>query len=236
MAETPASFTRVKQSAWRVGQNAQSSEEPAVARGPSRIEGAVKRGADIVVAALAIFALLPAFVLVALAIKLTSPGAVLFRQVREGRQGRLIRVFKFRTMCVDQEDASGIHQTIHADARTTPVGRFLRAASIDELPQLLNVILGDMSLVGPRPHVPGMLAAGRPYDELVPYYHDRRLMRPGITGWAQANGLRGPTVNAAKAIARIDHDLYYIENFSLWLDFRIIVMTLRHEFLGGSGV
>lgn len=234
MTETPVSLSDVKQSAWRVGRSMQPSTQ--FARGPSLVERGVKRGFDIVVASLGIFALLPLFVLVALAIKLTSPGPVLFRQVREGERGRLIRIFKFRTMRIDQQDSSGVRQTLYADSRVTGLGRFLRAASIDELPQLVNVVLGDMSLVGPRPHVPGMLAAGRRYDELVPYYHQRRLMRPGVTGWAQANGLRGPTTDAASAIARIDHDLYYIENFSLWLDLKILAMTLRHEFLGGSGV
>jgi lipopolysaccharide/colanic/teichoic acid biosynthesis glycosyltransferase len=118
----------------------------------------------------------------------------------------------------------------------TPVGRFLRRTSLDELPQLVNVIVGDMSLVGPRPHVEGMLAAGVDYAELVPYYNLRHVMRPGLSGWAQANGLRGPTDSAEAARARIDHDVAYIQNFSIWLDLKIIWLTLVKEFVTGSGV
>jgi lipopolysaccharide/colanic/teichoic acid biosynthesis glycosyltransferase len=145
-------------------------------------------------------------------------------------------MLKFRTMFVDAGDASGIVQTTANDSRVTPLGRFLRAKSIDELPQLFNVLVGDMSIVGPRPHVEGMLAGGRPYEELVPYYRLRHHMRPGLSGWAQANGLRGPTTDAAVAKARIDHDLAYIQNFSLMLDAEIIVLTIKREFFTGTGV
>jgi lipopolysaccharide/colanic/teichoic acid biosynthesis glycosyltransferase len=145
-------------------------------------------------------------------------------------------MLKFRTMYDDHADPTGQAQTRPDDERITPVGRLLRRTSIDELPQLINVITGDMSLVGPRPHVAGMLAAGIDYAELVPYYNLRHTMRPGLSGWAQANGLRGPTDSAEIARARIDHDIAYIQNFSIWLDLKIIWLTLVKEFVTGSGV
>jgi lipopolysaccharide/colanic/teichoic acid biosynthesis glycosyltransferase len=132
-------------------------------------------------------------------------------------------------------DRSGTQQTMKGDARVTPIGRFLRNTSLDELPQLLNVIRGDMSLVGPRPHVPGMLSAGFLYEDLVPYYFQRHIVRPGITGLAQVHGCRGSTRQADEAITRVDYDLEYIETWSLWLDIKIMLRTLRQEFLSGTG-
>jgi lipopolysaccharide/colanic/teichoic acid biosynthesis glycosyltransferase len=196
----------------------------------------VKRLIDIVLASLALLVLAPLLVLTALAVKLTSKGPIFFRQRRPGLRGRPFEMLKFRTMYVEAGDASGIRQTTANDSRVTPLGRFLRAKSVDELPQLINVLRGDMSIVGPRPHVEGMLAGGVPYEELVPYYKLRYEMRPGLSGWAQANGLRGPTHDAAVARARIDHDLAYIQNFSLLLDLKIILLTVQREFLTGNGV
>ena len=194
-----------------------------------------KRVFDVTVAALALVFLLPLFAVIAAAIKLESKGPVFFRQPRQGRHGKLFATYKFRSMRVAEGDASGIAQTVFGDPRRTRVGALLRRTSIDELPQLFNVLLGEMSIVGPRPHVPGMRAGGLAYDELVPYY-DRRLdMLPGITGWAQANGLRGSTIDAGRARARIDHDIAYIQNFSIWLDLRIIGLTVAREFIGGTG-
>jgi lipopolysaccharide/colanic/teichoic acid biosynthesis glycosyltransferase len=138
-------------------------------------------------------------------------------------------------MHVHLGDATGTRQTTDCDPRVTPVGRFLRTTSLDELPQLINVLVGDMSLVGPRPHVPGMLAAERLYEDLIPYYFHRHLVRPGITGLAQVSGCRGSTVQADAAMDRIDYDLAYIEKWSLWLDIRIILLTVRREFMGGNG-
>jgi exopolysaccharide biosynthesis polyprenyl glycosylphosphotransferase len=192
-----------------------------------------KRVLDVVGATVGLVLLAPLFVLVSLAIKLTSPGPVLFRQKREGLKGEVFDALKFRSMAVTLGDASGISQTVKNDPRVTPVGRFIRRTSIDELPQLLNVLKGEMSLVGPRPHVPGMMAAGRPYRELVSYYDRRLEMLPGITGWAQVNGLRGETRNPSKARERIDHDLAYIQNFSIWLDLKILALTIAREFLTG---
>lgn len=196
---------------------------------------ALKRFLDIGLALMALLALALPLLGVAVAIKLTSTGPVLFTQWRPGLRGRPFKVFKFRTMYTEQEDRSGVTQTRPDDARVTPLGRFLRQKNIDELPQLINVLMGDMSIIGPRPHVANMLAAGRDYRELVPYYDLRLAMRPGLSGWAQAHGLRGPTDDADRARARIDHDIAYIQNFSIALDIWIILMTVRRECFSGSG-
>ncbi len=180
--------------------------------------------------------LTPGFLLIALAIKTTSRGPVFFRQPRYGLDSRTFEILKFRTMYTQAADPTGVQQTRSGDPRITRLGHFLRKSSLDELPQLWNVIRGDMALVGPRPHVPGMLAGGRPYEELVPYYFDRHRMRAGITGLAQVNGLRGSTEDAAIAKARIDQDLEYIRSWSLVLDVKILWETARREFLSGSGI
>jgi lipopolysaccharide/colanic/teichoic acid biosynthesis glycosyltransferase len=133
-------------------------------------------------------------------------------------------------------DRAGTQQTTRHDPRITSVGRMLRSTSLDELPQLFNVLKGNMSLVGPRPHVPGMLAGGVLYEHLVPYYFQRHTVRPGITGLAQVMGCRGETVQPGDAIARIDYDLEYIESWSPWTDIKIIVKTCKREFLSGHGI
>jgi lipopolysaccharide/colanic/teichoic acid biosynthesis glycosyltransferase len=216
---------------WLVGQ-----PKPTLASANRNWQLLAKRVTDIFGASLALAFLMPLLVLVALAIKLTSRGPVLYLQRREGQYGELFTIFKFRSMRMEDCDQSGITQAQGDDPRVTPLGRFLRRTSIDELPQLVNVVLGHMSLVGPRPHVPNMKAAGKSYRELVPYYQDRLTMRPGISGWAQVNGFRGPTSEASRAIGRIDHDIAYIQNFSLFLDVKIVIDTIRCEFLQGSGV
>lgn len=198
-------------------------------------ESMAKRALDVVLSGLGLLALLPLLVIVAVLIKLESPGPVFFRQKREGINGTLFSVYKFRSMRTELGDASGVAQTVSGDPRVTPIGRFLRKTSIDELPQLINVLVGDMSLVGPRPHVPGMLAGGIQYRELVTYYDDRHRVRPGITGWAQVNGLRGSTVDRRVATARIDYDLAYIDNWSLVLDVKILFLTVWREFTRGTG-
>lgn len=195
-----------------------------------------KRVLDVLLSALAIVALSPLLAVVAIAIRLTSPGQVLFRQQRIGLGGQAFEVLKFRTMSAERCDTTGVSQTVVGDSRVTPLGRFLRATSIDELPQLFNILLGDMSIVGPRPMVEGQLAAGRNYRELVPYYDFRFTMKPGLTGWAQCHGLRGPTDDADRAIARIEYDCAYIQNFSLWLDIRVIWQTVVREFVTGTGL
>jgi len=195
-----------------------------------------KRAFDVVCAGLALVILSPLLLAVAVAIKATSRGPVLFTQYRYGRMNKRFRIFKFRTMHVQMSDKSGVTQTVGDDPRVTLVGRILRRTSIDELPQLINVLIGDMSLVGPRPHVPGMKAASVRYEDLVPYYFQRHNIRPGITGLAQVNGCRGSTALAAAAVSRVDYDLEYIECWSLWLDIKIILRTVRHEFFSGTGI
>lgn len=195
-----------------------------------------KRCFDIVGATLGLLVLLPVLVMIALSIRLGSPGPILFRQQRTGRDGRPFAMLKFRTMYTHASDHGGTKQARAGDDRITPIGRLLRSKSLDELPQLVNVLNGTMSIVGPRPHVPGMLAAGVTYESLVPYYPLRQAMTPGITGWAQVNGLRGPTTERGLAVARVDHDLAYIQNFSMGLDLKIILITLWRELTVGTGV
>ena len=194
----------------------------------------VKRVFDVSTASLALLVLLPLLLGIGLVIAATSRGPIAFTQLRTGFNGQPFRILKFRTMFADRGDATGLTQTTPEDGRVTPVGRLLRRTGLDELPQLVNVIAGQMSIVGPRPHPVRMLAADTDYDQLVPYYAMRHQMRPGITGWAQAHGLRGPTENAQRARARIDHDIAYIQNFSIRLDLKIIWLTLWREVLRGG--
>ncbi|WP_244534631.1 sugar transferase [Hyphomicrobium sp. CS1GBMeth3] len=199
------------------------------------IAHAIKRATDIFVSSALLLALSPVLAAVALAIKLTSSGPIFFRQQRYGLNSDLFPILKFRTMYVGDMDVTGVKQTRDADPRVTPLGRFLRRTNLDELPQLINVLRGDMSLVGPRPHVPGMLAGGMPYEMLVPTYFERHRMRPGMTGLAQINELRGSTTDAKFARARIAYDIAYTENWSLLLDLRILWTTFRTEVLRGTG-
>lgn len=194
-----------------------------------------KRVVDLVIAGAALVSLLPLLALVALLVKATSRGPVFFRQQREGFAGHPFEILKFRSMRTDAGDPTGIKQTVDNDPRVTWIGRLIRRTSIDELPQLINVLRGEMSLVGPRPHVPGMMAMGVPYRELVPYYDLRLQVLPGLTGWAQVNGLRGEITSERMARARVDHDLAYVRHRSLWLDARIIARTILSELRGGSG-
>jgi len=194
-----------------------------------------KRVFDIVVAGLALLLLAPAFLLIAIAIKRSSPGPVFFCQDRYGLNGDLFCVYKFRTMRSDDEDQTGVRQTVKDDPRVTRIGRLLRRTSFDELPQLLNILKGEMSVVGPRPHVPGMLAAGVLYEEFDPRYMGRHVVKPGLTGMAQVNGFRGETTSAEAARGRLEHDLEYIRRQSLPLDIAITARTFWTEFVSGSG-
>ncbi|WP_119422666.1 undecaprenyl-phosphate glucose phosphotransferase [Desertibaculum subflavum] len=169
---------------------------------------------------------LPMLIIAAL-IRLDSRGPVFFVQDRYGFNNTTIRVLKFRTMHADREDRSGAQQTVRGDPRVTRVGRILRATSLDELPQLFNVLRGDMSLIGPRAHALKMKAAGILYDEAVEEYFMRHRVRPGLTGWAQVHGLRGETDTLEKARRRVEFDLWYIENWSLALDLAIVFATVR---------
>ncbi len=185
----------------------------------------VKSAFDRIVAAGLIFALAPVMIGVALAVKLTSKGPVLFRQKRYGFNNELIEVFKFRSMYVDQGDASAAKLVTKDDPRVTPVGRFIRKTSLDELPQLFNVLKGNLSLVGPRPHALQAKAANTLYDQVVDGYFARHKVKPGITGWAQINGWRGETDTSEKIQKRVEHDLHYIENWSIRFDLKILVST-----------
>jgi Undecaprenyl-phosphate glucose phosphotransferase len=180
---------------------------------------------DKVIAALAIMVLSPVMAAVALAIKLDSKGPVLFRQKRYGFNNELIEVYKFRSMHVESCDADARKLVTRDDPRVTRVGRFIRRTSLDELPQLFNVLEGGLSLVGPRPHATQAKARDKLYDEVVEGYYARHKMKPGITGWAQVNGWRGETDTPEKIQRRVEHDLYYIENWSLFLDLYILAKT-----------
>jgi Undecaprenyl-phosphate glucose phosphotransferase len=168
----------------------------------------------------------PMMAIIALLIRLESPGPVLFVQARFGFNNKPIRVLKFRTMYADLGDVSGAQRTVPGDPRVTRVGRVLRSLSLDELPQLINVLRGEMSLVGPRPHAVTMKAGDRLYSEAVAGYLERHRVKPGMTGWAQVNGLRGEIDTLAKARARVHCDLFYIERWSVWLDVKILALTL----------
>jgi undecaprenyl-phosphate galactose phosphotransferase/putative colanic acid biosynthesis UDP-glucose lipid carrier transferase len=187
----------------------------------SSSELSLKRALDLVLASTLLIALLPLLLLVAVLIKLESPGPVIFSQRRKGFSGREFRIFKFRTMKV-LEDGHVIPQTRRNDPRVTRVGRILRATSIDELPQLLNVLRGHMSLVGPRPHA---VAHDDGYSKVIAKYAFRQHVKPGLTGWAQVNGFRGETARIELMERRVDCDLWYIKNWSFWLDLRILVLT-----------
>ncbi len=195
----------------------------------------LKRVFDFALAFFAIVVFMPLLAAIALAIRFSGDGPVLFRQVRRGAHGTSFELLKFRTMRLEDCDAAGTAQAEERDPRVTRFGAWLRRTSLDELPQLFNILRGEMSFCGPRPHVPGQLAAGRPYREVVPYYDLRHAVTPGLTGWAQANGFRGSTREAARAKARVDHDIAYIQNASIWLDLKIIARTARQEFLSGNG-
>jgi Undecaprenyl-phosphate glucose phosphotransferase len=185
----------------------------------------VKSIEDKVIAALALLFLSPVMLLVAIAIKLDSRGPVLFKQRRFGFNNELIEVYKFRSMFADKTDQTASKLVTKNDPRVTRVGRIIRKTSLDELPQLFNVLKGELSLVGPRPHATHAKAQDRLYTEVVDGYFARHKVKPGITGWAQVNGWRGETDTTEKIQRRVEHDLYYIENWSLFLDLYILLKT-----------
>jgi putative colanic acid biosynthesis UDP-glucose lipid carrier transferase len=183
----------------------------------------IKRASDIVIGAVILLTLAPLMLMIALAVRLSSPGPVIFRQRRYGLYGEEIIVYKFRSMTV-AEDSEHVVQARKDDQRVTKIGAFLRRTSLDELPQFINVLQGRMSIVGPRPHA---VAHNEQYRKLIKGYMLRHKVKPGITGWAQVNGLRGETATLDRMEARIQHDLDYLRNWSLWLDLWIILKTVK---------
>lgn len=186
-----------------------------------------KRSFDLLFSLSVLILLSPVFIIIALAIKLTSPGPVLFKQDRYGLDGRPIGVYKFRSMRV-MENSDKVVQATKNDNRITPVGNFLRRTSLDELPQFFNVLIGNMSVVGPRPHA---VAHNEEYRKLVDYYMLRHKVKPGITGWAQINGWRGETDTIDKMEKRVEYDLQYIRNWSLAWDIKIVFLTIFKGFI-----
>jgi putative colanic acid biosynthesis UDP-glucose lipid carrier transferase len=193
------------------------------------VDGLIKRLSDIVIGAVIQLMLLPIMLVIAIAVKLSSPGPIIFRQRRYGLYGEEIIVYKFRSMRVT-EDGAKVTQATKNDARVTPIGAFLRRSSLDELPQFINVLQGRMSIVGPRPHA---VAHNEQYRKLIKGYMLRHKVKPGITGWAQVNGMRGETETLDKMEARIHYDLDYVRKWSLWLDlwiiFRTVAVVLKRE-------
>jgi len=188
----------------------------------TEVQRLVKRITDVIVASLALVFFLPVMAIAAVAIKLDSPGPVVFRQIRKGFNGKQFHILKFRTMTV-QENGPSVVQATRDDSRVTTIGRLLRSSSIDELPQLWNVLKGDMSLIGPRPHA---LAHDNHFESLLSDYAFRHHVKPGITGWAQCNGARGAMPSIEHTVERVKLDLWYINNWSLWLDLLILIKTI----------
>jgi putative colanic acid biosynthesis UDP-glucose lipid carrier transferase len=191
------------------------------------IQNLIKRTEDIVVSSIILCLIAPVLLTVGMCVKFTSKGPVLFKQDRYGLSGQKIKVWKFRSMSV-MENSDVVTQATKGDARITPVGAFIRRTSLDELPQFFNVLLGDMSVVGPRPHA---VLHNEEYRSKVDYYMLRHKVKPGITGWAQINGWRGETDTLDKMEKRVEFDLQYIKHWSVWFDIKIIFLTIFKGFI-----
>jgi exopolysaccharide biosynthesis polyprenyl glycosylphosphotransferase len=187
----------------------------------SALNSALKRTVDIIGAIVGLLLTGPMMLILAWIIKRESPGPVIYKQVRTGRYGRPFTIYKLRSMRLDAE-TSGAQWAVSGDPRRLKIGAFMRETNLDELPQFWNVLIGDMSLVGPRPERPELI---KKFEMEIPHYNPRHEVRPGITGWAQVNGLRGNT----SLVDRIKYDLYYIENWSAWFDFQILLLTFRRN-------
>jgi putative colanic acid biosynthesis UDP-glucose lipid carrier transferase len=188
----------------------------------------VKRLEDVLLSSLILLLISPLMIVIAAAVKVSSPGPVIFKQQRYGLNGALVEVWKFRSMTVC-ENGEYVPQAKKNDARITPLGAFLRKTSLDELPQFINVLQGRMSVVGPRPHA---VSHNEAYRKLIKGYMLRHKVNPGITGWAQVNGWRGETDTLDKMQRRVEYDLHYIRNWSLWLDLKIVILTVFRGFVG----
>lgn len=195
-----------------------------------------KRGSDVALSSLALVALSPVFVAIAAAVRFSGPGPVFYRQLRHGRDFELFEIIKFRTMSVCDRNGSLIRQTRRNDTRISRFGQFLRRTSLDELPQLFNVMAGDMSLVGPRPHAPYTVIDDTCFETLAmrPAYRSRYSVRPGITGIAQVSGCRGPMWTQQAAIRRLELDVEYVQQQSFLLDIKILARTILSEFVAGK--
>lgn len=199
-----------------------------IAIGPlNAVDRIIKRLFDLAIAIPALIVLSPLLLILALAIKLDSPGSVLFVQPRIGQGNRMFRMFKFRSMRTDVLDHNASKLTTRNDSRVTRVGKFIRKTSLDELPQLLNILRGDMSIVGPRPHATGALAGESLYWEVTPQYWSRHAVKPGLTGLAQVKGFRGNTETDTDLLNRVQADLAYLESWSIWRDITLVVQTFR---------
>jgi Undecaprenyl-phosphate glucose phosphotransferase len=203
---------------------------PVMSLTATRMDGVnelIKDAVDKVLALAILVLVSPLMIAIAIGVKSSSPGPIFFRQRRLGAHGEEINVLKFRTMIVHAEESGRVSQATRGDPRVTAFGAFLRRTSLDELPQFFNVISGEMSIVGPRPHA---IEHNEHYKELVKRYMLRHKVKPGITGWAQVNGYRGETDTLEKMAKRVEYDLHYIENWSLWLDLKIIGLTVVRGF------
>jgi exopolysaccharide biosynthesis polyprenyl glycosylphosphotransferase len=188
----------------------------------SRLRAAVKRISDVTCAGLGLSVGAPLFALTALAVRVSSPGPILYRQARVGENGRTFQILKFRSMCQDAETASGAVWATQNDPRITSIGVFLRKSRLDELPQLWNIFRGDMSFVGPRPERPEFV---RKLTEHIPYYGQRHVVRPGLTGWAQVKYPYGSTME--DALEKLQYELFYIKHMSIGLDLFIMLKTIK---------
>lgn len=185
------------------------------------LNGPVKRLVDAVGSLALIILLAPLLLTIMALVRLDSPGGAFYRQMRYGRDGKPFQILKFRSMAQTAPGA-GFVQATRGDPRITRIGRFIRRTSLDELPQLFNVLQGNMSMVGPRPHA---VEHNEQYAQLIGGYHGRHRVKPGITGWAQINGFRGETDTVEKMRGRVEYDIFYIENWSLWFDLKIMILT-----------